>query len=279
MNKITEKFNTVFFMNNTIIDFQYETVSKIYNYMKNRNYEVYFIYNENLDKIRSICEIAKNNLSQNYFLYFETDYNFFICDIPDNVILYRTSTRNDTIHKNERILPVLYIQDQKYNINNNISPIQKRDKPYISFCGYIKSNRNRLIWLEHLKQNNLLNCNFIYKKSFRGGTRDELIENMKDSEFCFCPVGKGNFSIRFYESLFIGRIPIILNNHQLPFTKFIDWKQFIVIGNNIEELPEKIYNFWKENDIVEKQIECKKLFEKYFKFDNCLEYLYNDIIE
>ena len=265
-------------MDNEIIDFQYEIVSKIYNYMKSKNYEVYFIYNENLNKIKSICETGKNNLSQKYFLFFETDNNLPICDIPDNVILYRTSNCNETIHKNERILPVFFVQDPKYNINNDIIPIEKIDKPSISFCGCICTNKNRLFWLEHLKQNNLLNCNFIYKNSFRDGTRNELIENMKDSEFCFCPVGTGNFSIRFYECLFIGRIPIILIDHQLPFTKFIDWKQFIVIGNTIEELPEKINNFWKENDIIEKQIECKKIFEKYFNVDNFLEYLYNDII-
>jgi len=273
-----EKFTTITFMDYEIIDFQYEIVSKIYNYMKSKNYEVHFIYNENLNKIKSICKTAKNNLSKKYFLYFETDNNLPICDIPDNVILYRTANSNNTIHKNERILPVFFVQDPKYNINNNIIPIEKIDKPSISFCGCIYTNKKRLLWLEHLKQNNLLNCNFIYKNSFRNGTRNELIENMKDSEFCFCPVGTGNFSIRFYECLFIGRIPIILIDHQLPFTKFIDWKQFIVIGNTIEELQEKIHNFWKENNIIEKQIECKKIFEKYFNVDNCLEYLYNDII-
>jgi hypothetical protein len=274
-----EKFNEAIFMNTIFFDFQYQSISKIYNYMKNKNYEVYFINNEDENKIKSICETAKDNLSQNYFLYFETDNNSPICDIPDNVILYRTSNSNDTIHKNERILPVLYVQNPEYNINNNnILPIKKRDKPFISFCGYIMSNKKRLTELEYLKKNNLLNCNFIYKKTFRGGTRNELIENMKNSEFCFCPVGNGNFSIRFYECLFIGRIPIILIDHQLPFTKFIDWKNFIVIANTIEELPEKINNFWKENNIYEKQIECKKLFEKYFNIDNCLEYLYKNIL-
>ncbi len=35
-------------------------------------------------------------------------------------------------------------------------------------------------------------------------------ENMETSEFTFCPRGNGNFSIRFYESLYSGRIPIII---------------------------------------------------------------------
>jgi hypothetical protein len=165
---------------------------------------------------------------------------------------------------------------------NNIIPVQKKDKPYISFCGFIYSHKYRLFWLEYLKQNKLLNCNFVYKNTFRGGPRQELIENMKYSEFCFCfcfcPVGTGNFSIRFYECLFSGRIPVILNNHQLPFTEFIEWNKYIVIGNNIEEIPEKIYQFWMENDImendiIEKQIECKKIFEKYFHIDNFTKYL------
>jgi hypothetical protein len=96
---------------------------------------------------------------------------------------------------------------------------------------------------------------------------------MKYSEFCFCSVGTGNFSIRFYECLFSERIHIILNNHQLPFTEFIEWNKYIVIGNNIEEIPEKIYQFWMENDIIEKQIECKKIFKKYFHIDNFTKYL------
>ena len=169
-----EKFTTITFMDYEIIDFQYEIVSKIYNYMKSKNYEVHFIYNENLNKIKSICKTAKNNLSQKYFLFFETDNNLPICDIPDNLILYRTAARNDTIHKNERILPVFFVQDPKYNINNNIISIEKIDKPSISFCGCIYTNKKRLLWLEHLKQNNLLNCNFIYKNSFRNGTRNQL---------------------------------------------------------------------------------------------------------
>ena len=39
-----EKFTTITFMDYEIIDFQYEIVSKIYNYMKSKNYEVDFIY-------------------------------------------------------------------------------------------------------------------------------------------------------------------------------------------------------------------------------------------
>jgi len=46
-----EKFTTITFMDYEIIDFQYKTISKIYNYMKSKNYEVHFIYNENLNKI------------------------------------------------------------------------------------------------------------------------------------------------------------------------------------------------------------------------------------
>ena len=224
-----EKFNTIIFMDNEIFDFQYEIIKKIYNYMKNMKYEIYFIYNENKCKIKSICDFAKNNINQKFFLYFETDYNLPICDIPDNVILYRTACSINNIHKNERILPILYVQDINYGMINNIIPVQKKDKPYISFCGYIYSHKDRLFWLEYLKQNKLLNCNFVYKNTFRGGSRQELIENMKYSEFCFCPVGTGNFSIRFYECLFSGRIPVILNDHQLPFTKFIEWNKYPII--------------------------------------------------
>ena len=74
-------------------------------------------------------------------------------------------------------------------------------------------------------------CNFNYITVPCAGAIDPEIEqktfnfndNMKLSEFVFCPRGNGNFSIRCYEALLSGSIPIILkSDSELPFNRYID---------------------------------------------------------
>ena len=84
-----EKFTTITFMDYEIIDFQYEIVLKIYNYMKSKNYEVHFIYNENLNKIKSICKTAKNNLSQNLY-----SHTYFYNNQVSHKLLYLAQVSN-----------------------------------------------------------------------------------------------------------------------------------------------------------------------------------------
>jgi hypothetical protein len=111
------------------------------------------------------------------------------------------------------------------------------------------------------------------------GTTDDLIENYLTSEFCFCPRGNGNFSIRFYETLYYGRIPVIIDSDiMLPFENLIEWNKYIVISKTIEELPEKIYNFWLNNDICEAQLNCKKLYNEYFSQNNISEKILEELL-
>lgn len=74
--------------------------------------------------------------------------------------------------------------------------------------------------------------------------KDEYIEVMNNSYFSFCPSGTGPNSIRLWESICFGSIPIILSdNLELPGNIEI-WKQAcIFIGeqeNNLEKLEEKL---------------------------------------
>jgi SAM-dependent methyltransferase len=129
-----------------------------------------------------------------------------------------------------------------------------------------------------LNKSELLECNIIDKGAFRGGTIEDLIENFKTSEFCFCPRGTGNFSIRFYETLYYGRIPVVIDTDiLLPFSNEIEWNKYIVISNKIEELPEKIYNFWLNNDIEFIQNECRRIYEEYFTLKNISNHMYKEI--
>jgi len=97
--------------------------------------------------------------------------------------------------------------------------------------------RERL--LNFLEQSPLIEANFIRYNKYRGGvvTPEEAVkserafyENIRQSMYTVCYRGNGNFSIRFYETLCMGRIPVIvLSDNNLPFPDLIDWSIFPVV--------------------------------------------------
>lgn len=81
-------------------------------------------------------------------------------------------------------------------------------------------------------------CNFIERSSYSGHkntisldpqrARQEFVANMEGSDFVLCVKGDGNFSYRFYETLSMGRIPLLLDTHCcLPLEDRIDYSAFV----------------------------------------------------
>nr|VFJ75353.1 MAG: Exostosin family protein [Candidatus Kentron sp. FM]VFJ75907.1 MAG: Exostosin family protein [Candidatus Kentron sp. FM]VFK23122.1 MAG: Exostosin family protein [Candidatus Kentron sp. FM] len=63
----------------------------------------------------------------------------------------------------------------------------------------------------------------------RNLARPGFVKNMKQSDYVLCARGAGNFSIRFYETLALGRIPLYIDtNAPLPFEDRIDWDRYLV---------------------------------------------------
>lgn len=59
--------------------------------------------------------------------------------------------------------------------------------------------------------------------------RAEYLENMANSDFVLAPKGDGNFSIRFYEALALGRIPVLIDTETiLPLEDEIPYNEYIV---------------------------------------------------
>ncbi|CAE7896464.1 unnamed protein product [Symbiodinium sp. KB8] len=50
-----------------------------------------------------------------------------------------------------------------------------------------------------------------------------------DSRFCFVPRGKSGWSLRFFEVLFAGCIPVMISDKwELPFEDFLDVTRFVI---------------------------------------------------
>jgi hypothetical protein len=59
--------------------------------------------------------------------------------------------------------------------------------------------------------------------------RGEFVENLDGADYALCVRGLANCSIRFYEALSLGRIPLLVNTHcVLPYDWLVDWKKACV---------------------------------------------------
>jgi hypothetical protein len=218
-------------------------------------------------------EYIQNSINSYINMIDKVVYIFLITDsvdtfnIPQNVRLYRTSLLNSRKQKNEYLLPYIWegINIPFYSLERGIE-----DKPIIGFCGLNSKYRDRTLRLFFSNKN--VKSNFIIRNKFWGGKpHDKTIvndfeNNMTESHFNICNRGAGNFSMRFYQTLSAGRIPILLNTDMiLPFENEIKWNDIIVLGNTEDELVENVIHYWCNKNIVEMQIKCKEIYDKYFK--------------
>lgn len=131
--------------------------------------------------------------------------------------------------------------------------------------------------LEAIKESNLLEDNFIERNKYRAGastsqlrekTTQEFYNNIKETDYTVCVRGAGNFSVRFYETLAMGRIPIFINTDCiLPLADKIDWKKHVVWleENEISKIEEKVIEFHQQftfKEIKDIQKSNRKLWEE-----------------
>ena len=72
----------------------------------------------------------------------------------------------------------------------------------------------------------------------RKKTTAEFFKNIEQNPYTFCMRGGGNFSVRFYETLIMGRIPVLVDTDvRLPLADDVDWSRhcLIVSENSITE--------------------------------------------
>jgi len=119
-----------------------------------------------------------------------------------------------------------------------------------------------------------IKTNFIFRKSYRAGASDkitrressiEFYNNITNSDYILCMRGSGNFSIRLFETLMMGRIPIIIDTDcLLPFPNHINWQNHAIIVSWKEKkyLCKKIIEFHskiKPSKFIQMQVDNRKL--------------------
>ncbi len=153
------------------------------------------------------------------------------------------------------------------------------------FIGKIHSDYYKLFFassvrikiLNKINEFKSVKTNFIFRKKYRAGVKTEkerikttieFFENIKKNQYTFCIRGGGNFSIRLYETLAMGRIPIQINtNCVLPLQNEIEWEKhcIIVYEKEISKLEDKLLKFhskFSNEEFIELQKSNRKFWEE-----------------
>lgn len=187
-----------------------------------------------------------------------------------NILLFRTSLRKSKRDWREEVLPYIW---ECYN--EPLEVLEKTEKPIVGFCGSIKKNLGkRLSCIEAIRNNKAITTHFILRNEFWGGKpqdktlKEEFRVNLKSCHFNLSNRGRGNFSMRFYQVLSMGRIPVLLDTDMLfPFEKEINWNNYCITAKNEIQLSAAISNWWQnktEEEVITAQKGCYDLFQKYF---------------
>lgn len=90
---------------------------------------------------------------------------------------------------------------------------------------------------------------------------------MSLNAYTFCIRGAGNFSVRLFETIAMGRIPVLINTDcKLPLENEIEWHKhaFIIAENDIINLEKKLLDFhnqFSNKDFKDIQERNRKLWE------------------
>lgn len=218
-------------------------------------------------------------------------------------VVYRYSIFKQRPH--ERTLPVPIVDPIEDLGLPDVEVLPKEATPRVGFCGYIGNRRSRAGMrlgglvvrglrqkvdgldvrasaTSHLRRHPGVETRFLLREKYLGAAtlaafdekhalaeqRREYLQNLLDCPYNLCLRGKGNHSVRLYEVLAAGRIPLFLNTRcVLPFEKEIDWRQLMVwvedhdrpqIGDALVRFHEQI----TDEAFRDRQRQCRELWEQ-----------------
>jgi len=234
-------------------------------------------------------------------------------NIPNSYVFRTSLYRKDRSH-NEFALP-FWSEDFMNKYSDGQLPIRyKPGIPAVSYCGYTKIWKD---WIKDLigkdygtwrqlryeavrilKKNKKIKTNFLIRADFWGGAYDkgkqsvadleadikkvrlEYVDNMISGDYSLVVRGRGNFSIRFYEALSLGRIPLFINTDCiLPYENFIDWRKIgpwvdISELNNLDGKLLGFNNNISEEGFMELQKKIRKIWEEWLSPDGFFKNFY-----
>lgn len=181
-----------------------------------------------------------------------------------------------------------FVENFRNRLHFNFAEIQN----HTNFIGFIGSSSLRLPVLKSFLANSKLRSEIVVFDRFFYHTDEEskkkhrelYLNAIKNSFTTLCPAGTGKNTIRFFETLSFGRIPVLISdNCALPFEKEIDYSQIIIrIEEKDARFSSEIVGQWfsskTENEIIETCKLARKTWEEYFYYENTVWYLLEELL-
>ena len=150
--------------------------------------------------------------------------------------------------------------------------------------------RNNVI--KKLKNSKLIHTNFVLRKHYSGHqstielnpekARNEFVANISGSDLALAIKGDGNFSLRFFEILSLGRIPLFLDTDCcLPMEDIIPYNKFIVKFTlddiiNLDKIVSTYYQNLTNLEFENMQKLARRYYEKYLRINYFFKYVFID---
>lgn len=103
-------------------------------------------------------------------------------------------------------------------------------------------------------------------------TKNEFIANMQSNLYSLVVRGTANVSYRLFESLMMGRIPVIVDTDMLlPFADNIPYSTNMVwvgVDDDYDSVLREFHDSHSEDELVRIQLENRSIWEKYFRADS-----------
>ena len=108
---------------------------------------------------------------------------------------------------------------------------------------------------------------------------------MNNNLFTFCYRGRGNFIVRFYETLMRRRIPIVIKTDNIfSYEDEIDYKKIRIFieeelndNNKLDDIIKNFYFSKTNEELIEMQKYNREIYLNYFKSDIFYEKLFSYI--
>lgn len=158
---------------------------------------------------------------------------------------------------------------------------------HTDYQSFYPSSYNRHKILSKIQSEKQIISDFVFRKKYRAGVKTEqeryktsleFFENIYRNPYTFCMRGGGNFSVRFFETLAMGRIPVLFDTDcRLPFHNIINWSQhcLIIKDNNITKSILEFHNSFSEDEFIEIQKKNRVLWSNYFSKEAYFKEFYN----
>lgn len=194
-----------------------------------------------------------------------------------NLLVVRTSLRASLRRRTELVLPYLWECPTE-----PFAPMAAGEAPTVGFCGLATPLRERL--MSALQGSPGVRCDFVRRERFWGGAAHdprvvrEFQENLSRNQFTVASRGAGNFSMRFYQSLAAGRIPVLVDTDMvLPFADRIPWRKLIVFEPDEEACVRRVEALHASGAVQAHQQVCAEVFRAYFGWSNYFGHLARDL--